>query len=72
MTESSPSGLPRFSIVSAVYDVARYLGDFIASIEAQDSRSTRVEVIMVNDGSPDSVRRTLADWRAPAPSSSPS
>jgi glycosyltransferase involved in cell wall biosynthesis len=53
----------RFTIVSAVYNVERYLGDFIASIEAQDFPLDRVQVVMVDDGSTDSSHQTLVDWQ---------
>ncbi|HEX2892758.1 MAG TPA: glycosyltransferase [Marmoricola sp.] len=53
---------PRFSIVSAVYDVAPYLPDFIASIERQDLDLARVEVIVVDDGSTDDSLAVLQAW----------
>lgn len=56
------AGAPRFSIVSAVHDVARYLPDFIASIEAQTFDLRRVEVIAVDDGSTDGSLDTLRSW----------
>ena len=58
---------PRFSVVSAVYGVEKYLGDFIASIEAQDFPLDQLEVIMVDDGSEDSSPRLLAEWRERRP-----
>ncbi len=67
MTESSPSGLPRFSLVSAVYGVERYLEEFIAAVEAQDFPLDRVEVVMVDDGSTDSAPRILAEWQERRP-----
>lgn len=54
---------PRFSIVSAVYNVARYLGEFIASVEAQTFPLDRVEVIVVDDGSTDDSLARLQAWR---------
>lgn len=57
----------RFSIVSAVYNVSRYLADFIASIEAQTFPLHRVQVIMVDDGSTDDSLRVLEAWRAARP-----
>lgn len=53
---------PRFSIVSAVYDVQRYLPEFIASIEAQDVAPEDLEVIAVDDGSTDGSLATLQRW----------
>ena len=61
-TPSTPAA--RFTIVSAVYNVERYLGDFIASIEAQDFPLDQVQVVMVDDGSTDSSPQMLADWQA--------
>jgi glycosyltransferase involved in cell wall biosynthesis len=59
---------PRFSIVSAVYNVAPYLDDFIASIEAQTFPLDNVEVVMVNDGSTDDSLQRLEEWRSRKPS----
>ena len=57
---------PRFSIVSAVYGVAGYLEDFIASIEKQTFPLDRVQVVMVDDGSVDgSIDILQALGRAP-------
>jgi len=56
-----------FSLVSAVYNVARYLDDFIASVEAQTFDLSRVEVIMVDDGSTDETPQVLKDWQARRP-----
>lgn len=43
----------RFSIVSAVHNVERFLGPFIDSIEAQTFPADRFEVVLVDDGSGD-------------------
>ncbi len=61
MTSAAP-GSPRFSIVSAVYNVAPYLDDFIASIEAQTFPLDRAEVIAVDDGSTDDSLARLRAW----------
>lgn len=53
---------PRFSIVSAVYDVGSYLPEFIASIEAQDFDLDRVEVVLVDDGSSDDSLAQALAW----------
>jgi glycosyltransferase involved in cell wall biosynthesis len=58
---------PRFTIVSAVYNVADYLPDFIDSIAKQTFDLGRVEVIMVDDGSTDESRRLLDDWATRQP-----
>ena len=53
----------RFTIITAVYNVARYLPDFMASIEAQDFDLTRVEIIAVDDGSNDDSLQVLQAWQ---------
>src|ERR1051325_4867859 len=53
---------PRFTVASAVYDVAPYLPQFIASIEGQDFDLGRVEVVMVDDGSTDESLAVLEEW----------
>ncbi len=67
MPESSPALPPRFSLISPVYNVERYLEEFIASVEAQDFPLERVELVMVDDGSTDSSSRILAEWQARRP-----
>jgi glycosyltransferase involved in cell wall biosynthesis len=64
---ASASSRPRFTVVGAVYDVAAYLPDFIASLEAQDFDLSRVEVLMVDDGSTDDSRAVLDAWAARRP-----
>ena len=54
---------PRFSLVSAVYDVEPYLDEFIASIEAQGLPAGELEVIAVDDGSTDGSLARLEAWR---------
>ena len=54
---------PRFSLVTAVYDVEPYLDEFIASIEAQRLPQGDLEVIAVDDGSTDGSLARLEAWR---------
>jgi glycosyltransferase involved in cell wall biosynthesis len=63
----APTDRPRFTIVSAVYDVSRFLPDFIASIEGQDFELGRVQVVMVDDGSHDDSLTVLEAWAARRP-----
>ncbi|MFN0283776.1 MAG: CDP-glycerol glycerophosphotransferase family protein [Kineosporiaceae bacterium] len=52
------------SIVTAVYDVARYLPEFLASIEAQRGVDlSRVEIVAVDDGSTDESLDVLRRWQ---------
>ncbi len=60
--ESPPASAPLFSVVTAVYNVERYLPEFIAAIEAQDFDLDRVEVIAVDDGSSDGSLAQLKEW----------
>lgn len=69
MTEATPDtvttpdgGRPLFSIVSAVYNVSRYLAEYIASIEAQTFDLSRLQVVLVDDGSTDDSREVLEAW----------
>ena len=59
-----PTRRPRFSIVSAVHDVAPYLWDFIDSIERQTFDHRALEIVMVDDGSTDGSLAMLEAWRA--------
>ena len=65
--EIPTAGRPAISIVCAVYDVARYLPDFFASIERQGSAPGELEVVMVDDGSTDGSLAAVEAWRDRAP-----
>lgn len=56
-------GRPRFTVVSAVYNVARYLDDFIGSMEAQRYPHELIQVIAVDDGSTDDSLDRLRRWQ---------
>src|SRR5919107_1948921 len=62
MTATAAGPRPRFSIVTAVYDVEPYLPDFIASIERQRVSPGDLEVVAVDDGSTDGSLDLLRDW----------
>lgn len=53
---------PLFSLVSAVYNVADYLSEFIESIESQTLPPNQLQVIMVDDGSTDDSLEILQRW----------
>ena len=54
---------PTFTIVSAVYNVARYLDDFITSIEEQTYPRHLIQVVAVDDGSTDESLERLQRWQ---------
>lgn len=56
------AGRPRFSLITAVYNVEPYLDEFIASLEGQEFDLGRVELIAVNDGSTDGSLAKLEAW----------
>ncbi|WP_017933209.1 bifunctional glycosyltransferase/CDP-glycerol:glycerophosphate glycerophosphotransferase [Nocardioides sp. Iso805N] len=53
-----------FSLVTAVYDVERYLEEFIDSLEAQTYPHERIQVVAVDDGSTDGSLARLRRWAA--------
>lgn len=57
----------QFSIVSAVYNVGRYLDAYIASLEGQTIARETFEVIAVDDGSTDDSLEILRRWEAERP-----
>ena len=64
-TDRVQPAAPRFSIVTAVYNVDRFLAAFIESVEKQTF--TDFEVVAVDDGSTDSSPELLAAWAARRP-----
>jgi glycosyltransferase involved in cell wall biosynthesis len=66
-TAKAPKVRPRFSIVSAAYNVERYLGDYIDSIESQTFPREQLEVIVVDDGSTDETLAILEAWQERQP-----
>ena len=63
---SPTAGQPRFSIVTAVYNVEGYLPEFIESIEQQRFDPRRIEVVAVDDGSTDGSLELLQRWAGSA------
>ncbi|KXV15502.1 hypothetical protein CR51_03230 [Caballeronia megalochromosomata] len=58
----------RYSVVSAVYNVAPYLDEYFSSLIAQtlDFRAC-IELVMVDDGSPDDSARIIKKWQRKYP-----
>lgn len=59
----------RFSIISAVYNVARFLPDFLTSLEEQDIGMDELDIILVDDGSTDESRAVCEAFAARWPQS---
>jgi len=67
MADPAHRRAPLFSVVSACYQVAQFLPEFIASIDAQTIDERDLEIIMVDDGSTDETGRLLEEWAARRP-----
>ncbi len=59
----------RFSVVSAVYNVERYLEDYFRAMEAQTVSLDYIELILVDDGSTDRSAEIIERWRRRYPNS---
>ncbi|MGQ0631407.1 MAG: glycosyltransferase [Sporichthyaceae bacterium] len=58
---------PRLSLVVPMYGVEAYLPEFLDSLDAQSDSLAGVEVVFVDDGSPDRSAQIAADWMAAHP-----
>src|SRR5882757_3272623 len=56
--------LPKVSVIIPTYNVARWLPDFLRSLDAQTGGLTDFELIFVDDGSPDDSAATITAWIA--------
>jgi glycosyltransferase involved in cell wall biosynthesis len=59
---STRPAVPTFSLISAVYEVARYLPEFLTSVERLRGGLADVELVFVSDGSPDESEQIIEDW----------
>ncbi len=65
-TTQAPTG-KQFTVISAVYNTAPYLDDFITSLEKQTIGIENLELIMVDDGSTDDSLSKLKRWQNERP-----
>ena len=54
---------PLVSLVTPVYNVAPYLPDFLASVDAQTCPLSSLDLVFVDDGSSDGSAELLEEWR---------
>jgi hypothetical protein len=59
--------VPVLSLVVPTYEVAPYLPEFLASLDAQGPALDEVEIVFVDDGSTDGSARLVGEWVAAAP-----
>jgi glycosyltransferase involved in cell wall biosynthesis/CDP-glycerol glycerophosphotransferase (TagB/SpsB family) len=66
--DTRPSTQISFSVISAVYNVEKYLDDYFRSLTTQsiDFRS-RIEVVLVDDGSTDRSAKIIRRWQKSYP-----
>ncbi|MGQ0623865.1 MAG: glycosyltransferase family 2 protein [Sporichthyaceae bacterium] len=55
---------PKLSLIVPMYGVEAYLPQFLASLDAQSEDLVDVELVFVDDGSPDRSAQIAADWMA--------
>ena len=61
---ASTSRAPLFSLISPIYNVERFLPEFLDSLAAQTGGLDDVELIFVIDGSPDASEELVRAWAA--------
>ena len=65
VVEVKKSAVYKYTVVSAVYNIARYLNQFFESIEGQSIDFTKsVQLVMVDDGSVDESAAIIKKWVA--------
>lgn len=58
---------PTFTVISAVYNVNRYLDDYFSSLVAQEGFGDDIELILVDDGSTDDTAEIIREWQEKFP-----
>ncbi|MGQ0843700.1 MAG: bifunctional glycosyltransferase/CDP-glycerol:glycerophosphate glycerophosphotransferase [Sporichthyaceae bacterium] len=54
--------MSKVSVIVPMFKVARYLPDFLGSLDAQEGGLADVELIFVDDGSPDESAQLVTEW----------
>ena len=62
-------GIHQYTVVSAVYNVEKYLDEFFSSLTKQSLNfKNHIQLILVDDGSPDSSAKIIKKWQKKIPS----
>ena len=56
-----------FSVVSAVYNVEKYLDEYLENMLNQTIKKDRLQLVLVDDGSTDGTAKKIAEWVARYP-----
>lgn len=60
---NSYKGKHTYSVISAVYNVEKYLDDYFQSLTSQTMSSKKLKLIMVDDGSTDNSAEIIQKWQ---------
>ena len=66
---SSYTAAHTYSVISAVYNVEKYLDDFFANMVTQTIKLDNLKLIMVDDGSTDNSANIIKSWAESFPAS---
>lgn len=56
-------GSRTYTVISAVYNVEKYLNDYFESLVAQTISKKRLKLVMIDDGSTDGSAKIIATWK---------
>ena len=66
-SQDSYASVNSFSVVSAVYNVEKYLDEYLENMLNQTIKKDRLQLVLVDDGSTDGTAAKIADWVARYP-----